>query len=120
MVKVSFIALFLAAIGYKEYNPSVVGKWELRTRYRVETLDFKNDGSCVMSSVPIKSCAFDLDTLGQGLYSLYGDTLTLKNVKLERDEKYVLLRQNKRKLVLRRYPIGCLFGRSKFKFKRLK
>ena len=27
MIKLSFIAPLLAAIGYKEYNPSIIGNW---------------------------------------------------------------------------------------------
>jgi len=119
MIKVSFIAIVLAAIGYKEYNPSVLGKWEHRSRCRVETLDFNEDGSFKMYSVPTKNCAFDLDTFGEGHYSLYSDTLTLKNDGIEWDEKYMLLRQNNRKLVLKRIQFGCLLRRSKFKFKRI-
>jgi hypothetical protein len=48
MLKVSFITLVLASIGYKEYNPSVVGNWEDR-KIKSKHVYFDGNGLFVTS-----------------------------------------------------------------------
>ena len=100
MIKVSFIAIFLAAIGYKEYNPSVEGVWQHEGGFLTQVY-FEKD-----------SFGFDSVVLGDdrnyhnwkfGTYELTRDTLTLLYFSPKAIEKYKLVRQNKRKLIL--YPL---------------
>ena len=67
MIKVSFIAIVLAAIGYKEYNPSVVGKWE-HSKYPYY-LEFFEDGTGLVFFGSVFGFAFS----GTFVFSTFGD-----------------------------------------------
>jgi hypothetical protein len=112
MIKVSFIALVLAAIGYKEYNPSVLGNWEIGN----SKVTLTEDGQCITYEVR--------QSKGTNLI-YYTDTssYTVKNgifkANLDRakERSYSIHRQNKRKLILRRYDIE---NGEKIIYKRIK
>lgn len=117
MIKVSFIAIFLAAIGYKEYNPSVVGKWESST-YSGYGIEYFKDGT-FLGKESIRTGDGFIGLMDSGTYSLFNDTLVLKSLREQETTIFVVKRQNKRKLILKSVPLGCVGYRGKSKFKRI-
>lgn len=102
MVKVSFIAIFLATIGYKEYNPSVVGKW-------YDGKDISSWIEYTKDSVIVH--APDLQNREGFAYSRYLDTLTY-HINDSMSFEMEINRKNKRKLILKDKSTG---NRTKFK-----
>ena len=112
MIKVSFIAIVLAAIGYKEYNPSVLGKWETGNK----TVTFTANGQCFTYEVRQSKGPNLLYIKDTSSYTIENGVL---KVKLDRvkERSYSIHRQNKRKLILRRYDIE---NGKKIVYKRIK
>lgn len=99
MIKVSFIAIVLAAIGYKEYNPSVEGKWELKSdkRYKIEY--FENGTFASNAILGLKD--FPLQKQLEGTYSFFNDTIAYQYSKDSIIHKVILLRQSRNKMYLK-------------------
>lgn len=114
MVKVSFIAIFLAAIGYKEYNPSVVGKWELKER-PLSQIYFFDDDQCVKNYI-IQTTYYPKDDFDTSTYEFRSQILKA-NIDYTGVKSYRIIHQNKRKLILQ--PIDSL-ETKKIIYKRIK
>lgn len=100
MIKVSFIAIVLAAIGYKEYNPSVEGNWHLRTTDHF-TFHF-DEGKLIQK---LRDEEYQV-----GTYYLMDDTLKLSRIK-DLADQYLIVRQNNKKLILEKVDTdGCTIG----------
>lgn len=101
MVKVSFKALFLAAIGYKGYNPSVVGKW-YESKNEGHIIEFKETG--VFIQIILARDEDEVDFSLSGSYSIYSDTLVFTYDSATISDSYLLGRQNNRKLIIKTIP----------------
>ena len=103
MIKVSFIAIVLAAIGYKEYNPSVVGKWELKNS-KYHQMHFNEKGECILIHKYMARDYTIRARIDSTSYSYINGILKIDSVRNE-EKAYTIVRQNKRKLILRRSDI---------------
>ena len=110
MIKVSFIAIVLAAIGYKEYNPSVVGKWE-HSKYPYYLEFFEDESYSVSAYIKIKGSLQEIKD--SGTYLLNRDSLVLNSLESNSSFRSLIQRQNKRKLIL-------INDENKLVYKRLK
>jgi hypothetical protein len=115
MIKVSLIAIFLAAIGYKEYIPSVVGKWEQKDDWGHQIYFSENAmvyESTLITQTFLGESRFFRDI---GSYSIVTGRLVL-NFDSTSIQQFNIVRQNKRKLILQ--PIDTV-KTTKIVYKRI-
>jgi hypothetical protein len=104
MIKVSFIAIVLAAIGYKEYNSSIIGNWS-DGRDKTSWIEYTRDSVIVHHP--------DLQQPDGTAYSRYVDTLTY-HINDSMSFEMEIHRKNKRKLIFIDKSTG-----AKIKFKKV-
>lgn len=104
MIKVSFIAIFLAVIGYKEYDPVIIGNW-YDGKDKSSWIEYTKDSVIIHDSNVLIPKAVS--------YSRYIDTLTY-HIDDSMSFEMEIHRKNKRKLILKDRSTGI-----KTKFKRV-
>ncbi|MDB9882135.1 hypothetical protein OAD66_03280 [Bacteroidia bacterium] len=90
MINISFIAIVLAAIGYKEYNPSFIGNWSY-ARDTTSWIEYTKD-SVIVHHPDVRN--------REGIaYSRFIDTLTY-HINDSMSFEMEIYRKNIRKLIL--------------------